>query len=62
MDPGPAEPGPTEPLSPTELEVLRLLATGATNREIARARGISEATVKKHLTNINAKLGTGNRT
>lgn len=56
------DPGPTEPLSPTELEVLRLLATGATNREIARARGISEATVKKHLTNINAKLGTGNRT
>ncbi|MFQ5460436.1 MAG: kelch repeat-containing protein, partial [Anaerolineae bacterium] len=49
-------------LSKTELEVLRLVATGATNREIARARGISEATVKKHLTNINAKLGTGNRT
>lgn len=53
---------PTESLSETELEILRLLATGATNREIARVRGISEATVKKHVTNINAKLGTGNRT
>lgn len=53
---------PRPPLSETELEIMRLVATGATNREIARARTISEATVKKHLTNINAKLGTGNRT
>jgi len=57
----------TDPLTPaglsdTELEILRLVATGATNREIARLRSISEATVKKHLTNINVKLGTGNRT
>jgi DNA-binding CsgD family transcriptional regulator len=49
-------------LSDTELAILRQVATGATNREIARTRGISEATVKKHLTNINSKLGTGNRT
>lgn len=49
-------------LSDTEIEILRLVATGATNREIGRARHISEATVKKHLTNINLKLGTGNRT
>lgn len=55
------QPAP-ETLSETELEILRLLSTGATNREIARTRGISEATVKKHVTNINAKLGTGNRT
>ncbi|MBK7780053.1 MAG: hypothetical protein IPJ58_04535 [Ardenticatenia bacterium] len=53
---------PRPPISDTELEIMRLVATGATNREIARARTISEATVKKHLTNINAKLGTGNRT
>lgn len=56
------EPDQRSPLSDTELEIMRLVATGATNREIARARTISEATVKKHLTNINGKLGTGNRT
>lgn len=50
------------PLSRTESAILALVATGATNREIARERGITEATVKKHLTNINSKLGTGNRT
>ncbi len=49
-------------LSETELEILHLVATGATNREVARERSISEATVKKHMTNINQKLGTGNRT
>jgi DNA-binding CsgD family transcriptional regulator len=53
---------PRPPLSETELEILRLVATGATNREIARERSISEATVKKHITNINTKLGTANRT
>ena len=52
----------TDALSHTELEILEEVATGATNREIARNRGISEATVKKHLTNINAKLETTNRT
>jgi len=50
------------PLSETEDQILRQVVTGATNREIARDRGITEATVKKHLTNINAKLGTSNRT
>lgn len=56
-------PPPQEaPLSETEDQILRHVATGATNREIARDRGITEATVKKHLTNINAKLGTSNRT
>lgn len=53
---------PGSPLSDTELAILQLIATGATNREIGRERSISEATVKKHVTNINAKLGTGNRT
>jgi DNA-binding CsgD family transcriptional regulator len=53
---------PQPALSETELAILKLVATGATNREIAHQRGISEATVKKHLTNINGKLGTGNRT
>ncbi len=52
----------SNPLSRAESAILVLIATGATNREIARERGITEATVKKHLTNINTKLGTGNRT
>ena len=58
----PTAASPAAALSDTELEILRLVATGATNREIAHVRTISEATVKKHLTNINAKLGTANRT
>lgn len=64
MPPPPNAPdsAPSAALSETEYEILRLVATGATNREIAHARTISEATVKKHLTNINAKLGTANRT
>ncbi len=56
-----AEPSPVARLSETELEVIRLVATGASNREIAHQRGVSEATVKKHVTNINGKLGTSNR-
>jgi DNA-binding CsgD family transcriptional regulator len=57
-----SETGGVTSLSDTELEILRMVATGATNREVARERNISEATVKKHLTNVNAKLGTANRT
>lgn len=49
------------PLSPRELEVLRLVATGATNREAAAALFISEASVKTHLLHIYAKLDTRDR-
>lgn len=49
-------------LSPRELQVLRLIATGASNREIARTLYISENTVKNHITNILSSLGLRDRT
>jgi DNA-binding NarL/FixJ family response regulator len=50
-----------EALSARELEVLRLVAAGSTNREAARALFISEATVKTHLLHIYAKLDVRDR-
>lgn len=49
------------PLSQRELEVLRLIAQGATNREAAKRLFISEATVKTHLLHVYAKLGVNDR-
>jgi DNA-binding NarL/FixJ family response regulator len=54
-------PQPEAPLSPRELEVLTLIAKGATNREAARRLFISEATVKTHLIHVYAKLGVSDR-
>ena len=53
---------PQPALSPREVELLQLLATGMGNRAIARQLFISEATVKTHLVHIYAKLGVENRT
>ena len=50
------------PLSDRELEVLRLLADGSSNREIAGALFLAEGTVKNHVTNVLAKLGARDRT
>jgi DNA-binding NarL/FixJ family response regulator len=50
-----------EPLSAREHEILLLLASGATNREIAASLVLAEGTVKNHLTNIMGKLGARDR-
>ncbi|MDQ3030867.1 MAG: response regulator transcription factor [Myxococcota bacterium] len=54
--------GRENPLTPRELEVLRLMATGLTNREIAAVLGTSEGTVKNHGSSILTKLDVGDRT
>lgn len=51
-----------EPPSARELEVLRLVARGLTNREIGRELRISEATVKSHVLHLFQKLGVSDRT
>jgi non-specific serine/threonine protein kinase len=50
-----------EPLSPREREVLTLLVEGCSNREIGRRLGISENTVKAHVTSIYDRLGINGR-
>lgn len=57
----PAPPNFTE-LTPREKEVLRLIAIGASNREIAQQLYISEGTVKNHVTNILNRLSLRDRT
>ena len=52
---------PAGGLSQREIEVLRLVATGARNREVATALTISEHTVARHLQNIYSKLGVSSR-
>jgi LuxR family transcriptional regulator, maltose regulon positive regulatory protein len=54
--------GLVEPLSARELEVLRLLATGAPNRAIAKQLVVTLDTVKRHLSNLFSKLEVANRT
>jgi ATP/maltotriose-dependent transcriptional regulator MalT len=54
--------GAAHGLSPRELEVLRLVATGKSNREIAAVLVISEHTVARHVQNIFTKLGVPSRT
>jgi len=51
-----------DPLSDRELDVLRLLAAGRSNKEIGSDLGITEGTVKNHMTNVLAKLDALDRT
>jgi DNA-binding NarL/FixJ family response regulator len=57
-----AEFTPRVDLTARELEVLRLVAKGLRNREVARVIGRTEGTVKSHLKSIHGKLGVEDRT
>jgi LuxR family maltose regulon positive regulatory protein len=66
--PSPTDPGAPghgmlpEPLSDRELDILRLIATGRSNQEIAEMLVIALSTVKTHINNLYGKLGTNRRT
>jgi two-component system NarL family response regulator len=49
-------------LSPREIEVLKLIAHGLSNKEVANELGVTEATAKKHMTGVLTKLGAKDRT
>ncbi len=51
-----------DPLTPREVDVLRLIASGKSNREIAQALSVTDQTVKSHVSHILEKLGVGSRT
>ena len=53
---------PADPLTERELEVLRLMTGGYSNREIANALRVAEGTVKNHVSSILSKLGVRDRT
>ena len=59
--PSPTRPATVEGLSERELEVLRPVASGASNHDAARKLFIAASTVKKHLDNIYGKLAVGDR-
>ena len=61
-EPGsPADPGVLSALTPRELEVLRLVAAGLTNQEIAERLFVTQATAKTHANRAMAKLGARDR-
>jgi DNA-binding CsgD family transcriptional regulator len=62
MSPPPAPLMDLDDLSPREIEVLRLMASGKSNQEIAEALFISRNTVSTHVRNILTKIGCANRT
>lgn len=59
---GPTKASAAEPVTDRELEILRLMAAGDANKEIAAQLHISENTVKTHISNLLQKLGARDRT
>lgn len=57
-----SDPDPDYGLTPREVDVLRLVGRGLTNKEAARLLNVGPSTVRKHLENAFAKLGVGTRT
>jgi DNA-binding NarL/FixJ family response regulator len=51
-----------DPLTDRETEILRLMAGGYSNKEIANSLGVAEGTVKNHVSNILSKMGVRDRT
>src|SRR3546814_3781044 len=51
-----------DPLTDRETEILRLMASGFSNKEIANSLGVAEGTIKNHVSNILSKLGFRDRT
>ncbi|HLS40971.1 MAG TPA: LuxR C-terminal-related transcriptional regulator [Ornithinicoccus sp.] len=51
----------TDRLTTRQVQILRLVRAGLTNRQIARTLGISEGTVRKHLENVHGRLGVHSR-
>jgi DNA-binding NarL/FixJ family response regulator len=56
------DPAAASPLTARERDVLREIAEGRSNREIARSLSLSEKTVKTHVSNVLMKLGVADRT
>ena len=61
-DPGDASPSPVESLTRRQREILSLVGAGLSNRDIAARTGLTEGTVKLHVSNILKRLGARNRT
>lgn len=61
VSPAPAPAPVSASLTPREQQIAEAIATGRSNRDIAAQLGITEQTVKNHLTNIFGKVGVGSR-
>jgi two-component system nitrate/nitrite response regulator NarL len=61
VSPAPTRPHGKVPLSDREVEVLRMVADGRSNRDVGEQLGLSGLTVKSHLARIARKLGSGDR-